>query len=82
VQTSEGLGLSRQLLSAPYENMSTEPSSMARLAALREGRFLLESGDASDGNGAFYRVFTFRHPDGRGRTRYLGNGLRLYKRVD
>jgi hypothetical protein len=68
---------------APYQNMSIEATAPQPLIALSNDTFLLPSatGDNS-GSDAFYRVFEFRNAGREGRMQHLGNGLRLYKRVE
>lgn len=79
----DGLALSKKMMFAPYENMSTVPGPPIPLRPVTDGRFLLEhDGDPGGSSNAFYRIFTFRNPDNEGRMQHLGNGLRLYKRVD
>jgi len=80
-QVAAGLEISSQAKFAPYESISTDPTSPIRLMPLGDDRFLLESQNTEDRAFEAFRVFAFRNPDASGRMRHLGNTERLFLRV-
>jgi CubicO group peptidase (beta-lactamase class C family) len=80
---ADELMLSKQIKLAYYANLSTEPTPPVRLVPLDANRFVQEATSEVGGDAVpdAFRIFSFRSPGPDGFMRYLGNGLRLYRKL-